>query len=207
MNTSAQRERARNRQQIRRQTILEAAAAEFAEVGYDAATLERIGDRVGLSKGSLYYYVDNKQQLLAALLDETVTRIQRAAALPEGASPAQRLRAFVRAHVEASVATAEGKVLAENLDALMARSASTELAELREGHERFLTDILVEGIATGDFREVRLRPIVKLLFGALNGVPQWFDPDGAMSPGELADETVDLLMAALTPQARPSSDH
>jgi AcrR family transcriptional regulator len=99
------------RAEQRRELLLEAAAREFAEVGYERATLDAIGDRVGLSKASVYYYVkDGKPRLLADLVQRVVGEIEaRARELaPEGAGPADRLRAFVRAHVEVANTTPQG---------------------------------------------------------------------------------------------------
>jgi AcrR family transcriptional regulator len=54
--------------------ILEAATREFTAKGYEAASLNRILLAAGLSKGSFYYYFDDKADLgaavLAQLLDE-----------------------------------------------------------------------------------------------------------------------------------------
>lgn len=188
------------RQDARRRDILAAAAEEFARVGYDAATLDRIGDRVGLSKASLYHYVRNKEALLVDLLAEVTDRIAELAVVGEPATASDRLRAFVRAHVQVSALTREGKVLTENLDALMSRSASTELAEQRRRNERLVTDIIEDGIRNGEFRPVNPRPTVKLLFGALNGVPRWYDPGRSPSMEELLEDTVDLVLHALAAQ-------
>jgi AcrR family transcriptional regulator len=47
--------------------VLEAAAAVFAEKGYPAARIEDIAARVGILKGSLYYYIESKEDLPYAL--------------------------------------------------------------------------------------------------------------------------------------------
>ena len=47
--------------------VLEAAAAVFQERGYQAARIEDIAARVGILKGSLYYYIESKEDLLYAL--------------------------------------------------------------------------------------------------------------------------------------------
>ena len=52
------------------QQILQAAAEVFYERGYDAATLQDIADRVGILKGSIYYYIKTKGDLLEHLLTE-----------------------------------------------------------------------------------------------------------------------------------------
>lgn len=53
----------------RRQEILETAAEEFAAHGYDGASLNHVIDRLGMSKGSFYYYFDDKADLFAAVLE------------------------------------------------------------------------------------------------------------------------------------------
>ena len=50
--------------------LLEAAAQTFAERGFQAATMDEIAERVGLSKGALYYRYKSKDDLFLALLDE-----------------------------------------------------------------------------------------------------------------------------------------
>lgn len=52
----------------RQQAILDAAAREFAQVGYEAASLNRVLDTVGLSKGAFYYYFDDKADLAATVM-------------------------------------------------------------------------------------------------------------------------------------------
>src|SRR4051794_22957237 len=52
------------------EALLTAAAQAFAERGYEATTMEQIAERVGLSKGALYYRYRSKEDLFLALLDE-----------------------------------------------------------------------------------------------------------------------------------------
>jgi len=47
----------------KRERILEAAAKEFAAYGYEGASLNRILDAAGISKGAAYYYFDDKADL------------------------------------------------------------------------------------------------------------------------------------------------
>ena len=47
----------------KRERILEAAAREFTAHGYDGASLNRILDEAGISKGAAYYYFDDKADL------------------------------------------------------------------------------------------------------------------------------------------------
>ena len=56
----------------KQEAILAAAADEFAERGYGAASLNRIIERAGSSKGSLYYYFDDKADLLRTVVERAL---------------------------------------------------------------------------------------------------------------------------------------
>jgi AcrR family transcriptional regulator len=53
---------------VQQQRILDAAADEFGAHGFHDASLNRIIDAVGISKGSMYYYFDGKEDLYAYVL-------------------------------------------------------------------------------------------------------------------------------------------
>lgn len=55
-----------------RQQILDAAARLFATNGFAATTTRAIALAVGIKQASIYYHFDNKQDILAGMLSETV---------------------------------------------------------------------------------------------------------------------------------------
>src|SRR5687768_9358643 len=59
----------------RRKAILRIAAEEFAEHGYEAASYNRIIERSGLSKGAVYYYFDDKEDLYTTVLRDAMQRL------------------------------------------------------------------------------------------------------------------------------------
>lgn len=54
----------------KRRHILAVAAEEFAAHGFDNASLNRIIDHAGISKGAAYYYFDDKADLFATVIRE-----------------------------------------------------------------------------------------------------------------------------------------
>lgn len=69
------RARFNNLDSRRQEAILAAAGDEFAAHGYGGASLNRIIEAAGISKGSLYYYFDDKADLFASVIEEVVRRV------------------------------------------------------------------------------------------------------------------------------------
>jgi AcrR family transcriptional regulator len=71
----------------RRQAILDAALAVFAERGFDAARLDDVAQRAGVAKGTLYLYFRDKEALFEELVRSAVAplleNVSRAAAAPD----------------------------------------------------------------------------------------------------------------------------
>jgi len=56
--------------QARKQQILEAAVAEFAEKGFHKTTIKAIARRAGVADGTIYNYFSSKQDLMVAIVME-----------------------------------------------------------------------------------------------------------------------------------------
>ena len=84
----------------RRRQLLEASARIFAERRYDEVSMSEIAAAAGISKGLLYHYFTNKQQLFRATLEdaahEIAIRIEPDTSLP----PTERVRASVDAYLD-----------------------------------------------------------------------------------------------------------
>ncbi|MFI8962653.1 ScbR family autoregulator-binding transcription factor [Streptomyces sp. NPDC053493] len=66
---------ARQERAIRtRESILEAMASLFIEVGYEAATIAALVERTGLTRGALYFHFPTKDALARGVLERAVTR-------------------------------------------------------------------------------------------------------------------------------------
>ena len=60
----------------RQKAILDAAQTEFTKNGYEAASLNTIVSEAGISKGSLYYYFEDKTDLYIAVLSRVMITMQ-----------------------------------------------------------------------------------------------------------------------------------
>ncbi|WIB32794.1 ScbR family autoregulator-binding transcription factor [Curtobacterium sp. MCSS17_005] len=72
-----------------RTAIIEGAAAEFDERGYVGASMDGIAERIGMTKGALYFHFTSKADMAGAVIAEqhAISRRYGAAAFARGTSP------------------------------------------------------------------------------------------------------------------------
>ena len=79
-------------------SILDAAAREFAETGFEGARVDRIADRAGSNKAMIYYHIGDKQALYSRVLHEvlghTAARMEKN--IQAAAGPREKLKAYIR---------------------------------------------------------------------------------------------------------------
>ncbi|MFD0387730.1 TetR/AcrR family transcriptional regulator [Tistrella bauzanensis] len=94
------------RQNNRRDKLLQAAAHLFASQGYEATSMRDIASAVGMLPGSVYYHFPSKEDLFVAVHDEGVRQITDAveAAIAGIDDPWDRLEAAAAGHMEALLA-------------------------------------------------------------------------------------------------------
>ncbi|MCZ6889061.1 MAG: helix-turn-helix domain containing protein [Gammaproteobacteria bacterium] len=66
----------------RRGRILDAAAEQFSDRGYDGASINRIIAEAGISKGALYYYFDDKEDLFATVMEQASLLVMDGMGMP-----------------------------------------------------------------------------------------------------------------------------
>jgi len=168
--------RQEQRHKLKLQLITEAAAEVFSERGIHAATLDQIGEKVGLSKASLYYYVKSKEQLVAEVLRSVLDAIDARTEekTDPSASALEQLRVRAYSHVLASIDTPAGILIASNLDQL---SNHNDTARMMRQHEELARKLLQQAIDQGEIPARPIVPAIKLLYGGLNNVARWYNAD------------------------------
>lgn len=137
--------------------LLDVAKKEFADKGLDGARIDEIARRAGITKQLIYHYYGSKEELFAAIIEETA-----AAAMHEyialeldHLAPKEALRAFLY-HVYEQyqrfpfLATS---VVEENRQHGVHVSARNEFPHLTPIVIQKLEHILDRGMRSGDFRE------------------------------------------------------
>ena len=192
------------RMNIRRQEILKVAARFFAEVGYERTTLEMIASELGLSQPALYYYVANKEDVLAQLFEDIIQRIiRRTEETISSVELADRqLQLLIKAHVASLCQYPEGKAFILYESHLLSLR-TPEILEMRDRYQQIVESILNAGIEQGVFPITNVKLATFALLGALNWIPRWYSLDGNLSEEVIGDFYAQFLTNALM---KPSTD-
>jgi AcrR family transcriptional regulator len=199
----------------RPQQILEAATEVFAEKGLVAARLEDIARRAGVSKGTIYLYFPNKEELFREMVRQLViANIERAErALVEDATTAtDQLHRYIRSHwafqrsqlFQALLKFLHGE-LQQHPDLAEFYAREVVMRALR-----LLAGIIRRGVATGEFRPVDA-DVAARMFAALSASHAVWCAKRDIFP-QVCDKTDDQIVSELIEfylnaiQARPATD-
>lgn len=203
------------RKDARPDEITAAALALFVERGFANTRLEDVAARAGVSKGTLYLYFANKQDLFKAVVREGL------------ASPIGEVRDIID-HYEGSAFDLLREVLhgwwrrigskpVSGIPKLILAEARNfpEIAEfyldevVRPGQEAIVR-IIERGMAAGEFRNMDSRHVAQLVFAPTLLVACWsnslaqFDPQG-MDPLRVIEEHVEMLRRGLSADPPPTT--
>ncbi|TCK25842.1 TetR/AcrR family transcriptional regulator [Pseudonocardia endophytica] len=194
-------QRRKRRQFTRRQQVLDTAARMFFERGYEATTTQDIGAELGLLKGSVYYYISSKQDLLFEIVQEyhQDTRAYFERILASDRTPIEKLRELITtetAHTATNLT--RSSLFYTEWRSLDPDRQQTIIAE-RARHERAVESWIREAQAAGDVRpDTDPRLATFAIFGMVNSVYRWFRPDGRRTAEEVGAEFTELVLSGLS---------
>ena len=209
-------QRWRRRKEARPGEILDAALACFAEHGFAATRLDDVAHRAGLTKGTLYLYFPNKEELFKAVVAQAlVPNLERGEALLSEAAEPQSTAALLAevmrgwAELASSPAGAIPKIVVSEAGNFpdLARCYREQVVDRGMA---LLRRVLQLGIARGEFRALDLDDTVRCVVAPLLMAMLWrhslgrhelagFDPDA------LCQTHLQLLLNGLRVR-RPSGD-
>lgn len=176
--------------------LLTEAARLFREKGYERTTVRDLAAAVGIQSGSLFHHFRTKEEILKAVMVETI-RLNTAlmqAALEAADTNRKKLRGLVRAELE-SINGQTGEAMAVLVFEWRSLSAASqvEVLELRDIYEKLWLDVLEslkhEGALEADPFVVR-----RMLTGALSWTVTWYKPErGGLTLDGLTDQVMAMM--------------
>ena len=185
----------------RRTEILRSLGAVLRERHASSLTMQDIAGRLGMTKGNLYHYFRNKQEILFQChlkSTEDSLRLLDEAKKGDG-TPALRLAMLIEALVEAVIIDPYGAIATTDLHRLSTPQRRAYIA-LRDRFEQGVRSLIQEGVRSGQFETSDVKLTGLAMLGAINSVSRWYDAKGPRKPAEVAAAFAHYLVRGLIPQ-------
>lgn len=194
--------------------ILDAALVEFAERGLAASRLEDIAKRAGLSKGTIYLYFPNKEELFREVVRSNVIAfIESAEARLEVMDPQQALCAWMEGYwgwLRSPVFPAMHRLVNSEFHTFP-DIAAFYAKEVIERSQRLVCDMLERGMKQGQFRQMDALVAARMLSSLFVTHALWYHQRNCFkSIRHIQDDTIlaqirDFFLQAMRPDVPGAS--
>jgi TetR/AcrR family transcriptional regulator, cholesterol catabolism regulator len=179
--------------------ILDSAAKFFYTKGYHATSIEDVARDVGMLKGSLYYYIKSKEDLLYELLLDVMQQGKGGveAALEGVKSPVERLEKGIEQHIEHIIRNqVRVGLFLHEFDSLSGRRKQ-KVQEVIKDYQKIFTGIVKQGQASGDFVSGEPDMLVNAVLGMCNWIYRWYHPETSPKLEAVKKTFIELIMGGI----------
>jgi TetR/AcrR family transcriptional regulator, cholesterol catabolism regulator len=179
--------------------VLAHASRIFCEKGYEGASMRDLSRATGMSLAGLYHYFESKEELLYLIQKHTFsTMIETLRRKLQGSSePEERLRIFIRNHLEYSLANKEAMKVLVHEDDTLRDERGAEVAAIKRDYYRICLDLL-EDLRRSRGLEFSGRLAVLSLFGMINWIYTWHNPRVDPDATHLARQMGDIFLRGVS---------
>jgi AcrR family transcriptional regulator len=190
---------------LKRDAVLRESCRIISKRGFHNTSLDDVARALNVSKGTLYNYVKDKQEILFECHKMALDIGDRAFELAEaGASTAgEALRLVLRQYIATLIDELGACGVITEIDALKAADRKTIVAR-RDKLEAGFVKLLRQGAADGSLRPIDDKIAIFTFMAALHNVPIWYSPDGRLSGAEIAERMSDILLYGMMSASVPS---
>jgi AcrR family transcriptional regulator len=175
------------------------AAEIFHQQGFDATSMSTIAAAVDLTKAGLYYYIESKEDLLFAIMDYAMGRLENQVIEPSRAieDPEARLRSILTCHGRLLTEGSKSiTILTDEIEGLKPKHRK-QILDRKRVYFEFVRGTLEALRAAGKLRDIDPTVATFSIFGTLLWLPRWFRPEGPLSSERVVEEIVNIAAGGL----------
>ncbi|WP_209123316.1 TetR/AcrR family transcriptional regulator [Alkalihalobacillus sp. BA299] len=189
--------------------IIDAAAKVFRDKGYKEATLEDIANEVGMLKGSLYYYITKKEDLLYAVVERPLSEMTETLKQIVNTSytPTKKLEKALQNHI-AGFENYQSELFVWISIEWFKAEFGGEIATLGDEYDRLFRKIIVEGIEKKEFRnDLDPKLMTFAIFGVYNYLQRWYSPNNGYSLEDISNQFNEFVIQGIWDKVLLCSDN
>src|SRR5215471_1486964 len=184
--------------------IYRAAARIIREKGFDGTSMNDIAEAVGLTKAGLYHHISGKRDLLFGIMTYGMDALEQEVIVPARAleDAEQRLRTIIHNHVRliTSRSNSDGNnAVTIVLDEVagLTPSQRRKIDQRKRAYVDLIRDNLRELAADGKLNAVDITTAAFALLGMILWLSRWYNPEGRLSPEQVAQEVAKASLGGL----------
>ncbi|NKQ58051.1 TetR/AcrR family transcriptional regulator [Amycolatopsis sp. K13G38] len=185
----------------RAQQIVEIALRLFHEQGYASTSMDDLANAVGILKGSLYYYVDSKEDLLFLIVEhvhDTVTSLLDQAISRDDLSPLDRIVEFVRLQLRYNASNITELAVYHHDWTRLEGARHDDILRRRRANEAAVIDLIDQAKKLGEVpKAMDSRLAVAHTTAVMVWPYTWYNPRSRTSADQLADSGAEFVRKAL----------
>lgn len=196
-----------NQRGTTREAILESAKRLFCSKGYDATSMEDIAKQCNLRKASLYHHFSGKTALAFEIVQKALDPIRsglRETTERRDIDSKTKLRLAIKCLLVSHDSDPDGISVYLREDRAIGEPYRKEYFASRREIEDLVERVLIEGIESGDLRQVDVSVAAKALLGMTNWTVTWYRIGGRLSIDQIAAQFADLLWVGLGKEIKPT---
>jgi len=195
----SRRETKQSKPSTRLEEVLQSAANIFFAKGFHAASIEDVARDVGMLKGSLYYYIKSKDdllfQLLLAGIEDSDAFIARQID-PQG-DPLQELERAIRAQIDYIIQNrVQFGLFLHEFDSLSGKRQHKLISVMSRYNSRFV-ELVRRGQEQGKLIPGEPWVIVNGILGMCNWLYRWYDTDEISDPEQVKQIFLRMLLRGI----------
>lgn len=182
----------------RREEILRSVGSVLRDSRLSSLTMRSIAEKLGITKGNLYYYFKDKRDILyhchMRSVELSLSALSEVNAI--GGSASQRLKTVLTRHINGILEQGLGSILLTDLETLTANQKKKYIAK-RDSFERGVRALIEEGVRSGEFHCENVALAGFTILGSINWTSKWYHADGSLTANEIANGMSEFLLRAL----------
>lgn len=183
----------------KKEDILRSASLVISRNGYQNATMEDIAAELLMTKGALYYYFKNKEEILYSCHDLILSAAmeQVEAIYQEELSSMDKMKKAIKTHLDIAIREKEVFNLIVKPEHLFSEENIEEIIEKRDQYARIFDRIIAEGVKRGEFTVSDKKMARMIILGATNWVQVWYSPEGKFKKEKIEDIYAEYFLKML----------
>jgi TetR/AcrR family transcriptional regulator len=193
-----------SRGRVKQAEILAYSASVIAREGYEKASIRKIAAAMGMSISALYYYFSSKEDLLLSIqynaFETVVRRLEER--LDGVRDPQSKLYLLVENHLEYFLKHLDESVICSREINALTGGAYEKVFRIRRRYYQIALGIV--GEIKARYKDCALQNSLATLnlFGMLNWIYMWYDPEKDRSYRVIAKEIYNLFLSGIKSKSR-----